>query len=107
MLTINAKTQVYQARVLSTLLYGSESWTLYFRQEHRLNTSHQRYLYQVGHQDNRREGRGAVEKQASMQTSESGVSTIRRFRLYMQHLQQDLPLQDRALQPQSALHFHH
>ena len=29
MLTINTKMQVYQAVVLSTLLYGSESWTLY------------------------------------------------------------------------------
>ena len=28
MLTIKTKTQVYQACVLSTLLYGSESWTL-------------------------------------------------------------------------------
>ena len=28
MLTINTKMQVYQACVLSTLLYGSESWTL-------------------------------------------------------------------------------
>ena len=29
-----------QACVLSTLLYGSESWTLYTRQERRLNTFH-------------------------------------------------------------------
>ena len=40
MLTIKTKTQVYQACVLSTLLYGSESWTLYTRQERRLNTYH-------------------------------------------------------------------
>ena len=37
---IHTKTQVYQACVLSTLLYGSESWTLYTRQEHRLNMFH-------------------------------------------------------------------
>ena len=36
-LTIETKTQVYQACVLSTLLYVSESWTLYTRQERRLN----------------------------------------------------------------------
>ena len=42
MLTIKTKTQVYQACVLSTLLYGSESWTLYTRQERRLNTFHLR-----------------------------------------------------------------
>ena len=40
MLTIKTKTQVYQACVLSTLLYGSESWTLYTQQERRLNTFH-------------------------------------------------------------------
>ncbi|GFO22658.1 hypothetical protein PoB_004916300 [Plakobranchus ocellatus] len=33
MLTINTKTQVYQVCLLSTFLYGSESWTLYTRQE--------------------------------------------------------------------------
>ena len=35
MLTIKTKTQVYQACVLSTLLYGSESWTPYTQQERR------------------------------------------------------------------------
>ena len=44
MLTIKTKTQVYQACVLSTLLYVSESWTLYTRQERRLNTFHLRCL---------------------------------------------------------------
>ena len=43
-LTIKTKTQVYQTCVLSTLLYGSESWTLYTRQERRLNTFHLRCL---------------------------------------------------------------
>ncbi|XP_063590370.1 uncharacterized protein LOC134767242 [Penaeus indicus] len=33
MLTINTKMRVYQACVLSTLLYGSEAWTLYSDQE--------------------------------------------------------------------------
>ena len=37
MLTINTKMKVYQARVLSTLLYGSKAWTLYSCQECRLN----------------------------------------------------------------------
>ena len=42
LLTINTK--VYQACVLSTLLYGSETWTLYSRQERRLNAFHMRCL---------------------------------------------------------------
>lgn len=44
MLTSNTKMKVYQACVLSTLLYGSEAWTLYSRQEHRLNAFHMRCL---------------------------------------------------------------
>ena len=39
-LTLNTKMTVYRACVLSTLLYGSESWTLYSRQARRLNTFH-------------------------------------------------------------------
>lgn len=44
MLTVKTKMKVYQACVLSTLLYGSEAWTLYSHQEHRLNTFHLRCL---------------------------------------------------------------
>ena len=47
MLTIKTKTQVYQACVLSTLLYGSESWTLYTWQERRLNMFHLRCLRRI------------------------------------------------------------
>ena len=47
MLTIKTKTQVYQACVLSTLLYGSESWTLYAQQQRRLNTFHLRCLRRI------------------------------------------------------------
>ena len=43
MLTINTKMQVYQAVVLSTLLYDSEAWTLY-SQERRLSAFHLRCL---------------------------------------------------------------
>ncbi|XP_060549441.1 uncharacterized protein LOC117675134 [Pantherophis guttatus] len=39
-LTEHTKIQVYRACVLSTLLYCSESWTLYARQERKLNTFH-------------------------------------------------------------------
>ncbi|KAG7526048.1 hypothetical protein JOB18_036004 [Solea senegalensis] len=39
--------QVYQACVLSTLLYGSETWTLYSCQEHRLNSLHLRKLWRI------------------------------------------------------------
>ncbi|PIK59499.1 hypothetical protein BSL78_03571 [Apostichopus japonicus] len=38
-LTLHTKLKVYQACVLSTLLYGSETWTTYTRQEHRLNAA--------------------------------------------------------------------
>ena len=43
-LTIQTKTAVYCACVLSTLLYGSESWTTYAGQEKRLHTFHMRCL---------------------------------------------------------------
>jgi len=46
-LTTNTKMKVYQACVLSTLLYGSESWTLYSRQECRLSTLHLRNLRRI------------------------------------------------------------
>jgi len=44
MLTINTKMMVYRACVLSTLLYGSEAWTVYTRQEKRLSAFHMRCL---------------------------------------------------------------
>ena len=44
MLTLNTRMKVYQACVLSTLLYGSEAWTLYMHQERRLNAFHMRNL---------------------------------------------------------------
>ena len=44
MLTLSTKVLVYQACVLTTLLYGSETWTLYASQERRLNTFHMRCL---------------------------------------------------------------
>ena len=47
LLTQNTKMRVYQACVLSTLLYGSETWTTYMRQEHRLNTFHMRCLRRI------------------------------------------------------------
>ena len=46
-LTENTKIQVYRAFVLSTLLYGSESWVLHARNEHKLNTSHLRNLSRI------------------------------------------------------------
>ena len=47
MLTENTKMRIYQACVLSTLLYGSESWTTYMCQERRLNTFHMRCLKRI------------------------------------------------------------
>ena len=47
MLSTNTKMRIYEACVVSTLLYGSESWTLYSRQERRLKTFHIRCLRKV------------------------------------------------------------
>ena len=44
MLSTNIKMGVYQACVLRNLLYGSEAWTLYSRQERRLNAFNLRCL---------------------------------------------------------------
>ena len=46
-LTLNTKLKVYQACVLSTLLYGSESWTTYAQQENRLESFHLRCLRRI------------------------------------------------------------
>ena len=47
LLTLHTKLSVYAACVISTLLYGSESWTLYTRQERRLNNFHLRCLRRI------------------------------------------------------------
>ena len=46
-LTEHTKTQVYKACVLSTLLYGSEAWTLMAHQENRLHVFHMRCLRKI------------------------------------------------------------
>ena len=43
-LTVKTKMAVYNACILSTLLYDSETWTMYAHQEKRLNTFHLRSL---------------------------------------------------------------
>ncbi|KAI8519265.1 hypothetical protein Bbelb_025220 [Branchiostoma belcheri] len=47
LLTLNTKLQVYRACVLSTLLYGSETWTTYARQENRLESFRLRCLRRI------------------------------------------------------------
>uniref|UniRef100_H3ASM9 Reverse transcriptase domain-containing protein n=1 Tax=Latimeria chalumnae TaxID=7897 RepID=H3ASM9_LATCH len=47
LLTLNTKVSVYQACVLSTLLYGCESWVTYSKQERRLNSFHLRCLRKI------------------------------------------------------------
>ena len=42
LLAVKLKMAVYNACILSTLLYGSETWTMYTRQEKRLNSCHLR-----------------------------------------------------------------
>ena len=54
LLSEKTKLQVYRSCVLSTLLYGSESWPTYARQEKRLNGFHLRCLrrlFQIKWQD--------------------------------------------------------
>ena len=46
-LTNKTKVAVYNACVVSTLLYGSETWTTYARQERRLNSFHMRCLHRI------------------------------------------------------------
>ena len=46
-LTSNTKLQVYQACILRTFLYGSESWTTYARQGNHLESFHLRYLRRI------------------------------------------------------------
>ena len=47
MLTIKTKIRIYEAYVLSTLLYGSETWATYAGQERKLNTFHLRCLHKI------------------------------------------------------------
>ena len=47
MLIEKTKMAVYNACVISTLLYGGETWTTYARQERRLNTFHMRSLRRI------------------------------------------------------------
>jgi len=46
-LTTHTKVNVYKACVISTLLYGSESWTTYSTQERKLQTFHMRCLRRI------------------------------------------------------------
>ena len=46
-LTTQTKVAVYRAYLVSTLLFGSESWTTYARQEERLNIFHMRCLRRI------------------------------------------------------------
>lgn len=46
-LAVKTKMAVYNACVISTLLYGSETWTTYARQERRLNSIHMRNIRRI------------------------------------------------------------
>ena len=46
-LTLNTKLKDYQACVLSTLLYGSASWTTYIQHENHLESFHLRCLRRI------------------------------------------------------------
>lgn len=46
-MTEHTEVAIYRARVLSTQLYGSESWTLYSIQKRKLNAFHMRGLGRI------------------------------------------------------------
>ena len=46
-LTVKTKVVVYNACVVSTLMYGRETWTTYARQEKRLNSFHLRSIRRI------------------------------------------------------------
>ena len=46
-LTMNIRLKIYQACITSILLYGSETWTPYARQEAKLNSFHLRCLRRI------------------------------------------------------------
>ena len=46
-LSDHTKVNVYKACVISTLLYGSESWTMHIHQEKRLNVFHMHCLRRI------------------------------------------------------------
>ena len=46
-MTVKTKISVYSACVISTLLYGNESWAIYDTQEKRLITLHMKFLKHV------------------------------------------------------------
>ena len=46
-LSVKTKMAVYNACVISTLMYGSETWTTYAGQERRLNTFHLRSIRRI------------------------------------------------------------
>ena len=46
-LSEHTRVQVYKACVVSTLLYGSEAWTMRAKQEHKLNAFHTRCLRRI------------------------------------------------------------
>ncbi|XP_046978621.1 uncharacterized protein LOC124544203 [Vanessa cardui] len=46
-LTVRTKILVYQAWILSILLYGAETWTSYAKQEYRLNAFHMRCVRNI------------------------------------------------------------
>ena len=46
-LSTTTKMAVYNSCIINTLLYGSEAWTTYAKQEQRLNSLHMRYLRRI------------------------------------------------------------
>ncbi len=46
-LSLKVKVRIYESCVLSVLLYGSEPWPTYWREEHKLNAFHFRCLRQI------------------------------------------------------------
>ena len=65
------KIQVYRACVVSTLLYGSESWTLRTQQERRINAFHMRQILHIAWQDRMKSQNSSVLERAGIVSMEN------------------------------------
>ena len=70
-LSVNTKRQVYQACVLSVLLYGSECWTLLCRHHNRLNAFHHRCVRNILGITRRRSGNNTLYQNRSENSRET------------------------------------
>uniref|UniRef100_H3A800 Reverse transcriptase domain-containing protein n=1 Tax=Latimeria chalumnae TaxID=7897 RepID=H3A800_LATCH len=91
LLTLNTKVSIYQACVLSTLLYGCESWVTYSKQEQRLNSFHLHCLRKIlGVTWDQRITNNKILERTGLQSMQTTLD-IRRLRWlgHVEHMPQD------------------